>query len=204
MSEGAAEEYTTDAWEGGEERGGDPVLTLTGIVKSWPSQPAPVLDSVDLRLDPGCETSITGRNGAGKTTLLRIAAGLIAPESGSVRVRNFDVERHRAEFQRRIGFAAAGNSGLYARLKVEHHLDLWTRLALMPRRERRGAIDEAVETFALAPLWGRRAARLPRGQRQRLRLALAFTHRPDVVLLDEPVNSLDDEGIAVVAGALDS
>src|SRR3954454_7092768 len=167
-----------------------PVLDVAGIVKSWPSQPTPVLDAVSIRLEPSTAASISGRNGAGKTTLLRVAAGLIAAEAGSVRVCELDVARDRTEFQRRIGFLAAGSSGLYARLKVEHHLDLWTRLALMPRRERRGAIDEAVETFALAPLWGRRVDRLSMGQRQRLRLALAFTHRPDVVLLDEPVNSL--------------
>jgi ABC-2 type transport system ATP-binding protein len=128
---------------------------------------------------------------------------LIAAEAGTVRVCGLDVVRHRTEFQRRIGFLAAGNSGLYARLKVEHHLDLWSRIALMPRRERRPAVDQAIETFALAPLLGRRVDRLSMGQRQRLRIALAFVHVPTVVFLDEPATSLDEEGIALLQRALD-
>jgi ABC-type multidrug transport system ATPase subunit len=180
-----------------------PVLSAEGIVKSWSSQPAPVLDGVDLRLAPSSTTAVSGRNGAGKTTLLRIAAGLIAPERGSVNVRGFDVRRDRTDFQRQIGFLAAGNSGLYARLKVEHHLDLWTRLALMPRRERKPAVQAAIEMFELEPLLGRRVDRLSMGQRQRLRLALAFAHAPSVVLLDEPATSLDLEGIAVLERALE-
>jgi ABC-type multidrug transport system ATPase subunit len=182
---------------------GSAALSVDGVSKTWPGHDAAVLDAVDLHAQRGTTTAIVGRNGAGKTTLLRIAAGLIAPDSGRVAVGDVQVDLDRSEYQRRIGFLAAGNSGLYARLKVEHHLDLWTRLALMPRRARRGAIDEAIETFALGPLCGQRVDRLSMGQRQRLRLALAFTHRPEVVLLDEPANSLDDEGIALIRGALD-
>src|SRR3954467_5575650 len=180
-----------------------PVLELTGIGKSWPSQPTPVLDGVSLQLEPSTVAAISGRNGAGKTTLLRIASGLIGAESGSVRVCELDVSRDRVEFQRRIGFLAAGNSGLYARLKVEHHLDMWSRLALMPRRERRPAVEQAIDVFALEPLMGRRVDRLSMGQRQRLRLALAFVHSPSLVLLDEPATSLDEEGIALLDRAID-
>jgi ABC-2 type transport system ATP-binding protein len=181
----------------------EPVLSLSGIVKSWPSQPAPVLDGVDLELRPGSATSIAGRNGAGKTTLLRIAAGLISAERGSVTVCGLDVDRDRTQFQRRIGFLAAGNSGLYARLKVKHHLDLWSRIALMPRRERGPAVEAAIETFALGDLLDRRVDRLSMGQRQRLRLALSFVHAPSVVMLDEPATSLDEDGIAVLQRAID-
>jgi ABC-type multidrug transport system ATPase subunit len=180
-----------------------PVLAMADILKSWPSQPTPVLDGVDLALEPGITAAISGRNGAGKTTLLRIAAGLIAAERGSVTVCGLDVDRDRAQFQRRIGFLAAGNSGLYARLKVEHHLEMWSRLAFVPRRERSGVIERAVDEFGLEPLCGRRVDRLSMGQRQRLRLALAFVHGPSLVLLDEPATSLDEEGIALVQTALD-
>jgi ABC-2 type transport system ATP-binding protein len=189
--------------DAGDPPGATPVLLVEGVVKSWSSQPTPVLDGVDLTLEPSTTAAISGRNGAGKTTLLRVAAGLIAPESGSVHVRGLHVRRDRTEFQRQIGFLAAGNSGLYARLKVEQHLELWSRLALMPRRERRPAMAQAIETFGLEPLCGRRVDRLSMGQRQRLRLALAFVHGPSLVLLDEPATSLDEEGIAVLQAALD-
>jgi ABC-type multidrug transport system ATPase subunit len=200
---GAATEAHAEVPRSGE-RLAAPPLDMRGVLKSWPSQPEPVLADVDLTLEPGTTAAISGRNGAGKTTLLRIAAGLIVPETGTVRVSEVDPERDRTQFQRLIGFLAAGNSGLYARLKVEHHLDMWSRLALMPRRERGPAVERAITTFDLAPLCGRRVDRLSMGQRQRLRLALAFVHEPVMVLLDEPATSLDGEGIAVLQGALDS
>jgi ABC-2 type transport system ATP-binding protein len=179
----------------------DPALSLTGIVKSWNGQP--VLAGVDARLEAGTCMSIAGANGAGKTTLLRIAAGLILPEQGSISAFGLDPERDRARFQRMLGFLSAGNTGLYARLKADHHLEMWARLALLPKREHGPAIDRVVERFGLAELRGRRVDRLSMGQRQRLRLALAFLHRPRLLLLDEPATSLDEAGIAALQAALD-
>jgi ABC-2 type transport system ATP-binding protein len=178
-----------------------PPLALHGIVKRWPGVPR-VLEGIDLELEPGTALAVVGRNGAGKTTLLRIAGGLIAPESGSVRIGELDSERDRTEFQRRAGFLSAGNTGLYARLRGRHHLDLWARLALLPRAARAAAIRRVTRAFALDSLLDRRVDRISMGQRQRLRLALAFLHDPTVVLLDEPTTSLDDEGIAILGRAL--
>jgi ABC-2 type transport system ATP-binding protein len=177
-------------------------LTLRGISKRWPAHPIPVLDGVGFEVARGTVVAISGRNGAGKTTLLRITAGLIAADAGSVDLLGFDVDRDRAEFQRRLGFCAAGNTGLYARLKVEDHLDFWARLAYVSRRGRARLIPEALDAFGLRELCGRRVDRLSMGQRQRLRLALAFLHRPELVLLDEPRTSLDDEGVEILARAL--
>jgi ABC-2 type transport system ATP-binding protein len=175
-------------------------LELRGVVKSWGDQP--VLREVDLDLPPGTVVAIAGRNGAGKTTLLRVASGLIVPERGTVRLDGLDPERDRTEFQSRLGYLSAGNSGLYARLKAEHHLELAAKLALMPRRERKPAIERALQAFELEKLCGRRVDRLSMGQRQRLRLALSFVHQPSVVLLDEPSTSLDQDGRALVQQAL--
>ena len=176
-------------------------LELTGIVKHWPRTP-PVLEGVSLRLDPGAGAAIAGSNGAGKTTLLRIAAGLISPESGHVRVHGLSPDGDRTAFQRHIGFLSAGNSGLYARLTAEQHLELWARLALLPRAERGPAIERTLAAFELEPLLAKRVDRLSMGQRQRLRVALTFLHEPDVVLLDEPGTSLDAEGLALVESAI--
>ncbi|HKP91595.1 MAG TPA: ABC transporter ATP-binding protein [Thermoleophilaceae bacterium] len=182
---------------------GEPPLLLGGIVKSWTASGPPVLRGADLAVEGGTAVAISGANGAGKTTLLRIAAGLIAPEAGSVRVCGLDPERDRTAFHRRIGFLSAGNSGLYARLKAEEHLQLWARLALMPRRARGPAIERALDAFGLREICGRRVDRLSMGQRQRLRMALTFLHGPSVVLLDEPATSLDESGIALIGRALD-
>jgi ABC-2 type transport system ATP-binding protein len=181
---------------------GPSVLDLEEIVKRWQGMPAALLDGVSVCLSPGETVAITGRNGAGKTTLLRIAAGLIVADSGTVRVQGLDPERSRTECQRRLGFLAAGNSGLFARLKVEQHLDYWARLALLPALRRRQAIAATLVRFSLAELCGRRVDRLSMGQRQRLRIALAFLHEPDLVLLDEPRTSLDDEGAELLRHAI--
>lgn len=179
-----------------------PPLALAGIVRRWAEVPGPVLDGIDLTVAPGETVAITGRNGAGKTTLLRIAAGLLSPDEGTVRVSGLDPERRRTECQRRIGLLSAGNTGLYGRLRVELHLDFWARLALLPRSRRAAAITVVREHFALDELCGRRVDRLSMGERQRVRLALAFLHDPELVLLDEPRTSLDDEGSALLAAAV--
>ncbi len=173
-----------------------------GVTKRWPSAEAPVLDNVDLQVTPGSAVRIGGQNGAGKTTLLRIACGLITPEHGQVSVRGLDPKRDRRAFQAAIGFLSAGNSGLYARLTVRQHLDYWARLAFLPKDTSVATIDAALTTFALEELRARRVDRLSMGQRQRLRLAVSFLHRPDLVLLDEPDNSLDDEGVALLRRAV--
>ena len=178
-------------------------LAVEGVCKRWPQAAAPVLADIDVQLGAGCVLTLSGANGAGKTTLLRIVAGMIAPDAGRVRVDGLDPESERVAFQRRVGFLAAGNSGLYARLKAEHHLELWSRLALMPKDARTAAVDSALRAFDLTPLLGRRVDRLSMGQRQRLRLALAFLHGPSLVLLDEPSTSLDEDGVAVLQRALD-
>jgi ABC-type multidrug transport system ATPase subunit len=178
-------------------------LRLEGITKRWDPARPPVLDDVSLELRPGTVVGIDGVNGAGKTTLLRIAAGLIMPDTGTVRAFGLDPESDRTGFHRRVGFVTAGNSGLYGRLRVEHHLDLVAKLSLLPRQQRREVQERALETFGLRDLCGRRVDRLSMGQRQRLRLALGLLHDPDVVLLDEPLSSLDDEGAHLVADQLD-
>lgn len=178
------------------------VLELAGVHKRWAGAERPVLDDMDLTLPAGQVVGITGRNGAGKTTLLRVAAGLIAPEAGTVSVLGLDLEEDRRACQRRLGFLTAGNSGLYGRLQVDHHLDFWSRLAMVPRTERAHRVRDARERFELGELGGRRVDRLSMGQRQRLRIALAFLHGPRLVLLDEPRTSLDDESTMLLAAAV--
>jgi ABC-2 type transport system ATP-binding protein len=179
-----------------------PVLCVEGVTKRWPTVTAPVLEDVDLAVQPGAAVGIVGRNGAGKTTLLRIAAGLLAPDSGRVRISGFSPNSQRTECQRRIGLASAGNSGLYGRLGVRAHLELWARLALISRPARSAAIERALDDFALREFGNRRVDRMSMGQRQRLRLALAVLHDPELLLLDEPRTSLDTEAWQLATDAI--
>jgi ABC-2 type transport system ATP-binding protein len=180
------------------------VLRLAGVTRSWPGLTRPVLEAVDLTLRPGEIVGVVGRNGAGKTTLLRIAAGLLEAEAGTVAVTGLDPARQRTECQRRLGVVSAGNAGLYGRLGVRAHLELWAALALVPRERRERAIEETLDSFALREFGNRRLDRMSMGQRQRLRLALAFLHEPDLLLLDEPRSSLDAEAWQLAVDALDA
>jgi ABC-type multidrug transport system ATPase subunit len=180
-----------------------PVLRASGLVKRWGRSMPPVLAGAELTLRPGEFVAIVGRNGVGKTTLLRILCGLIDAEEGSVVIDGLSPRRDRRTFHRRVSFLPATNTGLYVRLTVRQNLELWSKLALLPRRRRRNAVDAALDDFALGDLAPRRADRLSMGQRQRVRLALATLHAPRVLLLDEPVNSLDGEGVDMLLSLLE-
>jgi ABC-2 type transport system ATP-binding protein len=177
-------------------------LALVGLTKRWRRDLPPVLEDVSLELAPGTLTWVGGRNGVGKTTMLRIAAGLIDPECGRAEVWGFTIHNNRARYQRLVAFLPAGDRGLYARLTVRRHLDFWARISMLPRRERPERVEQAIEAFGLGDLADRRVDRMSMGQRQRLRIAMTFLPAPEVVLLDEPLTSLDDEGAALLEGAL--
>ncbi len=171
-----------------------PVLEVAGVTRRWKDRPDPVLDDVSLTLQPGEVVWVGGANGAGKTTLLRIVCGLLSPQGGSVSLNGLRVEDDRQAYYRQLGFLSAGDRGLFARLNPQRHLEYMARLYLMSREEERAAIAEVVDLLGLAPLLTRRVDRLSLGQRQRVRIALAVLHSPKLLVLDEPRNSLDDDG----------
>jgi ABC-2 type transport system ATP-binding protein len=168
------------------------LLALHFIHKTWGTRT--VLDDAELILDRGTLTAISGTNGIGKTTLLRIAVGLIAPDKGIVDLDGLHPRRDWRAYQSKVGFLSAGDRGLYARLTVRKHLELWGRLSMLPSARIRSATEQMVTAMDLEDLVDHRVDRLSMGQRQRLRIAMVFMHEPEVVMLDEPINSLDEVG----------
>jgi ABC-2 type transport system ATP-binding protein len=177
-------------------------LRLSAVSKRWRKDLPPVLDGLDLTLAPATITWVGGRNGAGKTTMLRVAAGLIEPDSGRATVWGISDRQNRARYQQLVSFLPAGDRGLYARLTVRRQLEFWARIAMVPRERFREWIEETITIFDLEKLAERRVDRMSMGQRQRLRIAMAFLPRPEVVLLDEPLTSLDEEGAGLLQAAV--
>lgn len=178
-------------------------LLLRRVHKQWGQRTPPVLDGVELALGVGEIAVLIGENGAGKTTLLRIVAGLIYPDSGEVELDGLDPRRNRVEYQRRIGFLSAGSTGLYARMSACRHVEFAARIAFVHGSRRTVACQDAIARFGLHEFAARRVDRLSMGQRQRVRLAMAFVHRPRLLLLDEPLNSLDERGAHDLSSALE-
>ena len=87
-------------------------------------------------------------------------------------------------------------------MTVRQHLEYWSRLALVPREQRNECVEQSIERFALGALAGRRLDRMSMGQRQRVRVAMAFLHRPALLLLDEPATSLDEDGLTALLAAV--
>ena len=173
-------------------------LRLLSVSKRWRKDLPLVLDELDLTLAPGTSTWVGGRNGIGKTTMLRIAAGLIDPDTGRAEVWGRGPHQNHARYQRLVSFLR----GLYARLTVRKQLEFWARIAMVERERFHESVQAAIDTFELGELAERRVDRMSMGQRQRLRIAMTFLPDPEVVLLDEPLTSLDTEGGALLQAAV--
>jgi ABC-2 type transport system ATP-binding protein len=178
-------------------------LAIRSVTKRWRKNLPLVLDGLDLTLEPGTIVWVGGRNGAGKTTMLRIAAGLIEPDAGRAEVWGVSAKENRVRYQTLVSFLPAGDRGLYARLTVRRQLEFWARISMMAPREVRACVEQAIDAFNLRELADRRVDRMSMGQRQRLRIAMTFLAGPEVVLLDEPLTSLDAEGAEVLLGAIE-
>jgi ABC-type multidrug transport system ATPase subunit len=178
-------------------------MALRNLTKRWHPSQAPVLSDLDLTLDLGTKTWIGGRNGAGKTTLLRIAAGLIDADRGRAQVWGFTAQERPTQYHRLVSILPAGDRGLYARLTVRRQLQFWARIAMVPPRQMQARVEGVIETFELQELADRRVDRMSMGQRQRLRIAMTFLAEPEIVLLDEPLTSLDAEGATVLERAIE-
>jgi ABC-type multidrug transport system ATPase subunit len=145
-----------------------------------------VIRGLDLDVGRGSFLLLTGPNGSGKTTLLRLIAGLLVPTAGELDV---------ATTRDRIGFL--GHEPLvYRELTALENLDLYGRLyRVSERRERIGML---LERFGLWEARNQRADSFSRGMTQRLALCRAWLHGPELLVLDEPFNALDEEGAALL------
>ena len=152
--------------------------------------PVRALDSLSLEVPKGIVFGFLGPNGAGKTTAIRVFLGLLDPTSGRAEVLGLDTRRDGTAIRTRCG-ALLEHPGLYERLSAYDNLDFYGRAWHVPRRTRQDRIRELLTRFGL---WDRRddpVGRWSRGMKQKLAVARAVLHRPDLVFLDEPTSGLD-------------
>jgi len=145
---------------------------------------------------------VQGANASGKTTLLRILSTVVSPDGGEARVNGFDVLRDGAQVRRSIGVLFVNDRSLYWRIDAHDNLSLFGRLAGLSTAEIEERVPSLIDELHLGPIVRERVGRLSTGQRQRLMLARALLSEPSVVLLDEPMRGLDDEGTHVVLDLL--
>jgi ABC-2 type transport system ATP-binding protein len=169
------------------DQSGDAVITER-LRKQYGSLVA--VAGLDLTIPRGEVFGLLGPNGSGKTTTIRMLTGLIGPTSGSAWVAGIDVVANPEAVRRRIGYMSQ-RFGLYEDLTVEENLQFYSELYGVIGAEGRARREEVLEEFGLAPRAGQLAGALSGGWKQRLALACATTHRPDLVFLDEPTAGVD-------------
>ncbi len=170
-------------------------VSVEGVWKFYGDFPA--LRDVSFEIAPGQCLALLGRNGAGKTTLLRVLAGLGRASRGRVRVFGEDPRTEAA--RARIGILGHGIA-VYDELSALENLKLFARLHGVPEGARKAL--EWLERTELARVRDARVREFSRGMRQRLAVARAFLHSPDLLILDEPFTALDDRAISMLQGLL--
>ena len=152
------------------------------------------LDDISFEVQPGEIVGFLGPNGAGKSTTMKILTCFMAATEGTARVAGFDVHRDSAEVRKRVGYLPE-NVPLYDEMLVYDYLKFISEVRGVAQSEREARIDEVVERTGLEAVIHREISELSKGYRQRVGLAQAIIHHPDVLILDEPTTGLDPNQI---------
>jgi len=155
------------------------------------------LKGVSFEVPKGQVVGFLGPNGAGKSTTMKILTGFVEPSSGSVKVGGIDVEAAPVEAQRMIGYLPESNP-LYDDMMVAESLEYVAAMRQVDVNVRQSRIQSAVERCGLGPVFGKDIRELSKGYRQRVGLAQAILHEPDLLILDEPTTGLDPNQIVEI------
>jgi len=164
------------------------VIEVSGVTKKYGERAA--VDGVGFTVSRGEILGFLGPNGAGKTTTMRILTGYVPPTSGTARVAGFDVQENPIEAKRRIGYLPE-HPPLYIEMLVRPFLRFVATIRDVPRKEINARVDRAIERCGLTAVADRLIGHLSKGYQQRVGLAQAILHDPDVLILDEPMVGLD-------------
>ena len=152
------------------------------------------VDGISFRVNKGEILGFLGPNGAGKTTTMRILTCYLPPTEGSARVAGYDVFAQPMEVKKRVGYLPE-TPPLYPDMEVAEYLDFCARIKGVASKERRQRVADAIEKCRVGDVRRKLIAKLSKGYRQRVGLAQAILHNPDVLILDEPTAGLDPKQI---------
>jgi ribosome-dependent ATPase len=167
---------------------GKTAIEAEGLTKRFGSFTA--VDHVSFRIEQGEIFGFLGSNGCGKTTTMKMLTGLLPASEGEASLFGEKVDTKDIETRKRVGYMSQAFS-LYNELTVRQNLELHARLFHLPKREISGRVYEMIERFGLEGEEDELPGKLPLGIRQRLSLAVAAIHRPEMLILDEPTSGVD-------------
>lgn len=166
-------------------------INVQNITKKYGKQKA--LDKVSLEIKSGEIVGLLGPNGAGKSTLMKILTGFIPPTSGDAFVCGFDVREQSLEVRKKVGYLAEQNP-LYDEMYVREFLTFIAGLHQLGK-DKKSRVDQMIEITGLEAEYNKKISALSKGYRQRVGLAQALMHNPEVLILDEPTSGLDPNQI---------
>jgi ABC-2 type transport system ATP-binding protein len=168
------------------------MITVKELTKRYARNTA--VDHISFEVEKGQIVGFLGPNGAGKTTTMRILTCFLPPTSGSATVAGFDVLEHPLEVKKRIGYLPE-MPPLYLEMRTDEYLTFVGRLKGLSGSELRQRVDAVCERCAIADVKKKLLGKLSKGYRQRVGLAQAIIHNPEVLILDEPTAGLDPKQI---------
>lgn len=169
-----------------------PIIEVDSLSKIYGS--LPVLQGLSFSVARGEFVALLGANGSGKSTLLRLLSGLSKPTAGAIRIGGWEMPREAMAVRGQIGLLAH-QPLLYENLTAKENLDFYGKLYGIERDERERRIKELLRAAGLRMRTNSLARTFSRGMKQRLSIARANLHQPDVLLLDEPYSGLDQAAV---------
>ena len=177
------------------------MIKVEGLTKRYARTVA--VDNISFEVEKGGIVGFLGPNGAGKTTTMRVLTCFLPPSSGSANVAGFDVLENPLEVKKRIGYLPE-SPPLYPEMEVHEYLTFVGRLKGIAGTDIAKRVDEASERCAIADVRTKLIGKLSKGYRQRVGLAQAIIHNPEVLILDEPTSGLDPKQIIETRGLIRS
>jgi ABC-type multidrug transport system ATPase subunit len=168
-----------------------PLISVSGLVKQFEEVKA--VDNLSFSVYPGDIYGFLGQNGAGKSTTIRMLLTLITPTAGSIEMFGYKLPHHRSEILRQVG-AIIERPDLYKFLSAYDNLDMFARLSGI--KPTKAQLMTQLEKVGLAERAHSKVKTYSQGMKQRLGIAISLIHDPKLIILDEPTNGLDPQGIA--------